>query len=61
MAVLQTAHALQRSDYEDAVQYASATASGMEAIVMRNLNYYTNATIPVFTPADFLAQLPRNT
>jgi len=59
MAVLQIAHALQWSDYEDAVQYASATVSGMGAIVTRNLNHYKNATIPIFSPAAFLAQLPQ--
>ncbi len=59
LAVLQAAHALQWSDYEDAVQHASATASGVEAIVTRNLNHYTSATIPVFSPAAFLAQLPQ--
>lgn len=58
MAVLQAAHALQWSDYEDAVQHASATASGMEAIVTRNLTHYKSVTIPVFSPAGFLAQLP---
>ncbi|MDQ2786236.1 MAG: PIN domain-containing protein [Chloroflexota bacterium] len=56
-AVLQAAHALHWSDYEDAVQHASATASGVEAIVTRNLNHYTSATIPVFSPTAFLAHL----
>lgn len=58
-AVLQVAHTLQWPDYEDAVQYASATANGMAAIVTRNLADYRRATLPVFSPADFLAQLPR--
>ena len=41
------------------MQHASATASGVEAIVTRNRNHYKNATIPIFSPADFLAQLPQ--
>lgn len=45
------------TDYEDAVQHASATASGLDAIVTRNIADYRRATLPVFTPADFLAQL----
>jgi predicted nucleic acid-binding protein len=56
--VVRAAHSLQWSDYEDAVQHASATASGIEAIVTRNLNHYKNATLPIFSPAAFLVQLP---
>ena len=44
-------------DYEDAVQHASALASGLDAIVTRNLKDYKNATLPVFSPTDFLAKL----
>jgi predicted nucleic acid-binding protein len=57
--VVWDAHSLQWSDYEDAVQHASATANGLKVIVTRNLNHYKNATLPVFSPADFLAQLPK--
>lgn len=57
--IVQAALALSFSDYEDAVQHASATANGMAAIVTRNLADYRRATLPVFSPADFLAQLPR--
>ena len=57
-AVVRVAHSLQWSDYEDAVQHASATASGLDAIVTRNLADYKGATLPVFSPAEFLAQLP---
>jgi hypothetical protein len=56
--VVRVAHSLQWSDYEDAIQHASATASGIEAIVTRNLNHYKDATLPIYSPADFLAQLP---
>jgi len=45
------------SDYEDAVQYSSAVASGLDAIITRNVRDYKNATLPVFTPAEFLQQL----
>lgn len=57
-SVLQAAQTLAITDYEDAVQHTSATASGLDAIVMRNIADYRRATLPVFTPADFLAQLP---
>jgi|ERR1044071_10081265 predicted nucleic acid-binding protein len=56
-AVLSQAFALPLTDYEDAVQHASATANHLDAIVTRNLKDYKNATLPVFSPADFLNQL----
>ena len=56
-AVLRAAQALPISDYEDAVQHASGTAVGVEAIVTRNVNDYKNATVPIFTPTDFLHHL----
>ncbi|MGA9995048.1 MAG: PIN domain-containing protein [Pyrinomonadaceae bacterium] len=55
--ILSQAFALPFSDYEDAVQHASATASGLDAIVTRNLEDYKNATLPIFSPTDFLNQL----
>jgi predicted nucleic acid-binding protein len=55
--VLNQAFALPFTDYEDAVQHASATASLLDAIVSRNLEDYKNATLPVFSPTAFLNQL----
>ena len=57
-AVLQVAFALPFKDYEDAVQNASAAAMSLDAIVPRNLKDYKGATIPVFSPTDFIKQLP---
>lgn len=57
-SVLQVAHSLPFADYEDAVQHACATASSMDAIVTRNLKDYKNATLPVYSPSDFLKRLP---
>jgi predicted nucleic acid-binding protein len=54
---LENAHKLAFTDFEDAVQHASAEASRLDAIVTRNLDDYKNATLPVFTPADFLNHL----
>jgi predicted nucleic acid-binding protein len=45
------------ADYEDAVQYACAEADGVEAIVTRNVDDFKNATVPVFSPTDFLKKL----
>src|SRR5258708_23544152 len=56
-ASLAQALSLSFADYEDAVQHSSAAESGLDAIVTRNLKDYKNATLPVFSPADFLKQL----
>jgi len=58
-AVLETALNLPFTDYEDAVQHASAVASGMHAIISRNLKDYSGATLPVYAPVDFLTQIAR--
>jgi predicted nucleic acid-binding protein len=49
--VLQTAFLLNFSDYEDAVQCASAMAENLDAIVTRNLADYENSPIAVYSPA----------
>lgn len=56
-AILQTALVLPFTDYEDAVQHASATGYGVQAIVTRNLKDFTGATVTVFSPAELLAKL----
>lgn len=42
------------TDYEDAVQHACAEAESLDAIVTRNLSDYKNATLPVYSPTEFL-------
>ena len=54
---LEKALVLPFADYEDAVQHAVATSSGLEAIVTRNLSDYKNATLQVFSPSDYLEKL----
>jgi predicted nucleic acid-binding protein len=56
-AALSQALNLPFADYEDAAQHASATASHLDAIVTRNLKDYKNATLPVFSPTNFLNQV----
>lgn len=41
-------------DFEDAVQHASATASGLEVIVTRNTDDYAKATLSIFAPDVFI-------
>ena len=56
-SVLDTALILNFSDYEDAVQCASAVAENLGAIVTRNIKHYKKSPIPVYLPADFLKVL----
>jgi predicted nucleic acid-binding protein len=45
------------TDYEDAVQHACAVAARLDAIITRNLADYKNATLPVYSPTDFLSRI----
>jgi len=56
-ATLQTALTLPFTDYEDAVQHASATGNGIQTIVTRNVKDFIGATVPVLSPAELLANL----
>jgi len=56
-SVLEQAYKLPFGDYEDAVQHASKTASGLDAIVTRDSKDYQNATLPVLSPAELLIKL----
>ncbi|HEX8096782.1 MAG TPA: PIN domain-containing protein [Pyrinomonadaceae bacterium] len=54
---LRQALALPFRDYEDAVQHACAAANGLDALVTRNLEDYKHATLPVYSPTDFLSRV----
>jgi predicted nucleic acid-binding protein len=58
-ATLNAAHVLALTDYEDAGQHACVAENGLDAIVTRNVDDYRRATLPIFSPAGFLAQLPQ--
>jgi len=57
--ILRDALSLDFSDYEDAVQCASAVAEGLDAIVTRNTKDFANSPIPVYSPSEFLAFLQK--
>ena len=42
-------------DFEDAVQYFSASAARADVLVTRNVDHYPQADVPVMTPKEFLA------
>lgn len=52
--VLQNAFTLGFTDFEDAVQCASALAENLDAIVTRNTKDYKNSTVKVYSPTEFL-------
>jgi predicted nucleic acid-binding protein len=54
--VLQAGVETSFKDFEDAVQHASAAAAGLDGIITRNVSDYQQATLPIFTPADFVNQ-----
>ncbi|MBA4121280.1 MAG: PIN domain-containing protein [Acidobacteria bacterium] len=55
--ILQNAFALNFTDYEDAVQCASALAENLDAIVTRNTKDYKNSSVKVYSPSEFLQYL----
>jgi predicted nucleic acid-binding protein len=57
LAVLEAAFQLPFADYEDAVQLAGAIANGLDAVVTRDPKDFKAATLPIFSPVDFLKQL----
>ena len=47
------------TDYEDAVQCASAVAANLDGIVTRNAKDFKNSPIPVYSPSEFLELLQK--
>lgn len=56
---LKDAFLLGFSDYEDAVQCASAMAENLDAIITRNSRDFKNSPITVYSPVEFLEVLQR--
>lgn len=55
--VLKRALQLNMTDFEDAIQIASAQAERLDAIITRDAQDYVNSPIQALTPAEFVAQL----
>jgi hypothetical protein len=45
------------NNFGDAVEYFSALHHNCDSIITRNKKDFKNATIPVMTPAEFLAAM----
>jgi|AntRauTorckE6833_2_1112554.scaffolds.fasta_scaffold04710_2 predicted nucleic acid-binding protein len=44
------------NDFEDAIHYYTARASGCDAIITRNRKDFTESTLPILSPSEFLAR-----
>jgi predicted nucleic acid-binding protein len=44
------------NDFEDAIQYFTATENSMDCIITRNVADYKKSAIPVYTPTELLKQ-----
>jgi len=58
--IISDAIRLDWSDFEDALQYTVGKKANVSTIVTRNPNDFTASDIPVFTPSQFVLQLPKN-
>jgi len=56
-AVLQRALQMEFSDFEDAIQSASAFEEGLDFIVTRDPQDFKNSPVKALSPAEFMAQL----
>ena len=57
VAVLMRASCMQWKDFEDAVQYSTATYMGADYIISRNTTDFMEKEIPAVTPIEFLNEL----
>lgn len=55
--VLRDALAFPSTDYEDAVQHASAVTAQLDFLVTRDPNDYAKASLPVLSPSALLTRL----
>ena len=53
----QNAIAIENKDYEDAIMIESATRAGLDCIITRNPDHFKTDAIPVYSPAEFVANL----
>ncbi len=60
-STLESARTFPGNDFEDNLQMACATEAMLDAIVTRDPSGFVNATVPILTPAAFLAGLGQRT
>ena len=47
------------ADFEDALQYYSASLANVDVIVTRDTKHFKNTHIPAITPSDFITRIGR--
>lgn len=58
-AILEAADQWPGSDFEDGIQIASAIAAKVDAIVTRDPKGFAGSPVPVLSPVELVAQLPK--
>jgi len=56
-SILQSAMRLERPDFEDAIQSASALAAGLDFIITSDLKDYKKSPVKAISPVEFMKQL----
>ncbi len=51
----QNALGIRNGDYEDAIMMETASRSGVDCIITRNAVHFSGGSVPVYSPAEFLA------
>ena len=60
LPLLQSAARFGDGDFEDHLQIVSAVAAGLDAIVTRDPKGFAGSPIPVLSPVELLARLPKD-
>lgn len=55
---IELARTVEGSDFEDNLQVACAMLAGLDAIVTRDSKGFAGSSVPVYSPGEWLAQLP---
>jgi predicted nucleic acid-binding protein len=56
-SILQSAMSLEMTDFEDAIQSASALAAGLDFIITSDLKDFKNSPVKAVSPLEFMKQL----
>ena len=56
-SILQSAMRLERPDFEDAIQSASALAAGLDFIITSDLKDFKKSPVKAISPVEFMKQL----
>lgn len=52
----QNALGINNGDYEDAMMMETASRSGVDCIITRNVTHFSGGSVPVYSPDDYIAR-----